>query len=766
MSDIPSPYNFVPASQHIQFVTGPFSQDHPYRDGVCGAIEVAVTNETPLFIRGTSNVEESYQLNGVWAIPGSSLRGLIRNVVEIASFSRLGPVNDLRFGFRDLQNRPLYGQYMASIANGLPTPKVSACWLKRVAGSDLDVDITETNETQVVATLDVVDFMKVEDGLLEPLLTDRQFRLGDRNPAPARYAALGIKPGERRSVTFPAREGKVREHGAKLEGYEALGEVRRSDPAGRERITGTLVVTGQPSERRPNTIKNHGSGNPKHHDFLFYGTRRQTFPVTRRALDDFEFIHTADAEKHGQRSTPNPEWGFWRGAFDKGDPVPVFAIFRPAGQSATGREVRSFGLASMFRLAFDYTVGDACKETQPEVASTQVDFAEAVFGRVPRGKKHPAHPDDPESLKGRVSFDSLVASSVGPEQECPTVEVVFGAPKPSYYPNYVENGISSAEWGAAVPNGAPVSGAYRTLMDKTATLRGWKRYLLQDAVPRPRLPEKVQDHQKTRFRPLKSGTTFTGKIRVHNLRLHELGAILWALDFGREGDCRHGLGLAKPYGYGRVRIHVGSVDLAANDGRGGDLEAAARQAFSDHMETWAEKKRVPAGWRRSLHVENLLHLARPVPGNPSALQYPTLKPNMFTTAKRPENRWTLGPALPFDTWAAARRKEGTILPPLPGSPGAGNRTTPLAAPKAPSPAELRVPVVVPSGDSAEGCAKLVRQAALKGGQFALVRGWMKEGGPLEATRRDGARVGLGGVTERMKIKYPDIADWLAQGEPA
>lgn len=779
MSNIPSPYNFVPASTHIHIVERQISHDHPVADGVCGSIDITVTNETPMFIRGTTKPqghtpEKPYRLDERWAIPGSSLRGLIRTVVEIASFSRLGPVNDLKLGFRDLQNRDLYGVHMAAMANQQPTPKVSACWLKR-NGAPLDIDINEENENDPVATLEVVDYMKVEYGLLAPLLADRGFNLGERNSAPNRYRALGVQPGVKKTATFPAHQEKVREHGAVLDGYRAIGEVLRTDPVGRQKITGTLVITGQPSEYRMGAPKKHGAGNPKHHDFLFFGAPRAKFEVTRRQFSDFEFIHAADMEKHGQRSTPNPEWAFWKGAFDGDESVPVFAIFTP--ESASGRQVRSFGLASMFRLAFDLSIREALvRNTQPERHLGKLDFAEALFGRVPQGR---SQMEGDAALKGRVSFDTLVAESGSPQYEAAPVEAVFGAPKPSYYPNYIENGVVDPAWGTAVPAGSAVQGAYQTLMDKTASLRGWKRYALQDAVAHPPQPDKVKDHQKSRFTPLKPGVTFRGKLRFHNVTLVEVGALLWALDFGADARARHAIGLGKPYGYGRIKIAVTGSDIRPNDPTTvarPDFEASARKAFVDHMEAWAAAKKIPAAWRNSLHIENLVALARPASGNPIFLAYPTLKPNEFTNAKRPENRFTLAPAVPFDAWKQRRESEGVVLPPVSWrqraggggapSPGGGpNRGGPPPgrgpAPAAQTPAKMLM--VVPSGDTPEGCAKLVIQASIKGGQFALVRTWMAEGGAAEVVRRAGALKGLGGLTDKLKAKHPDIAEWLGRG---
>lgn len=767
---IPSPYNFVPAFEQVQWAEAPISQDHPWQDGVCGSFEITVTTETPTFVRGTEKParaelgEEPYKVDGQWALPGSSIRGLVRSTVEIASFSRLGPVNDLRFGFRNLQNRPLYGVHMAAIANRVPTPKVSACWLKRT-GLGLNEKLTEANKHDVVAILDVVDFAKVEHDLLKPMLV-KPFDLGARESAPARYAALGVKPGELKEVEFPLHPQVVRYHGDTLEGYRALGEFRRSAVDG-EKKKGILVITGQPSERTAKA--------PKRHDFLFYGVRRLPIAVTRQHFTDFEFIHSADQEKHGQRSTPNPEWAFWQRAFDEHKPVPVFAIFKPHVPGQV-RELRSFGLASTFRLAFEYTTGDAAANTQQVLLpdgsrDARLDYAESLFGRVPKDERHRARTDVHEALKGRVSFDTLVSKDA---QLSGPVTAVFGAPKPSYYPNYIENSPAAAGWGTAVPNGGPVIGDYKTLMDGNARLRGWKRYRLQAAVANPPLPDKVKDKQKSIFRPVKAGATFKGKVRVHNVRLHELGALLWAIKFGEDEHARHALGLAKPYGYGRIKITVEKEKpgaLIANDPEtiNGEIIPKAIAAFVDHMERWAKEKAVPAGWRKSLHIETLLHLAKPVVGDPMELRYPTLKPNEFTTAIRPANRWTLQPGLPFEQWLRERVADGVQLPPIPsqgrmsagGAQAANLRPQPGYAPQAAPPPLRPAPAAPPADDTAESCARKVTQTMAKGGQYSLVREWIQAGGPLEAVRRQGALMALGPVNEKMRAKQADIAEWLS-----
>ena len=92
---IKAPYNFVPLAQKVVFPewASQISIDRPFEDGISGTIDVEYTSQTPVFIGNGKNKEngcaDNYKAaNGKYAIPGSTLRGMLRNVIEIASFGK------------------------------------------------------------------------------------------------------------------------------------------------------------------------------------------------------------------------------------------------------------------------------------------------------------------------------------------------------------------------------------------------------------------------------------------------------------------------------------------------------------------------------------------------------------------------------------------------------------------------------------------------------------------------------------------------------
>jgi len=58
------------------------------------------------------------------------------------------------------------------------------------------------------------------------------------------------------------------------------------------------------------------------------------------------------------------------------------------------------------------------------------------------------------------------------------------------------------------------------------------------------------------FRPLDRNTVFTGKVRFHNLRKFELGALISSICFHNTPNVYHSLGSLKPLGYGRVKVEI------------------------------------------------------------------------------------------------------------------------------------------------------------------------------------------------------------------
>lgn len=114
-----APYNFVPLpGESFKEAQPPPSADAFLRDANTGVIEFTVTALTDFYTRGMWTEAEyrnqaredsqplPYMVDGKVRIPGSSLRGMIRSLVEILSFSPIGEINDTQMFFRAVASSP------------------------------------------------------------------------------------------------------------------------------------------------------------------------------------------------------------------------------------------------------------------------------------------------------------------------------------------------------------------------------------------------------------------------------------------------------------------------------------------------------------------------------------------------------------------------------------------------------------------------------------------------------------------------------------
>src|SRR6266487_1833248 len=137
--DASAPYNFVPLPEKIIHAVDSIGDlpDHNkyYRDRLSGYFDVTLTTRSPLYNRGPlpakdlSRQEELkdkpeffYTRNEhTPVIPGSSLRGMLRSVLEIASYSKMQWVSEKQLFFRTVDNTAIGKYYRARMGDHVET---------------------------------------------------------------------------------------------------------------------------------------------------------------------------------------------------------------------------------------------------------------------------------------------------------------------------------------------------------------------------------------------------------------------------------------------------------------------------------------------------------------------------------------------------------------------------------------------------------------------------------------------------------------------
>lgn len=558
MTSLATPYNFIPTAP---FVLSPewaaqASHDHPFVDGLSGELSIELHNDTALCLGGKQ--EEStkdkagkvhfYRTpDGTLAIPGSSLKGMLRNALSPVVFARMSQVEERKLSVRDISATGTY--YHKNIVQ----QKASAGWLRFDEGQWQIKGCSHVRIHQA----DIIEHLNINEGSWKRANTVKD-----------RYQLLeGVK-----SLQFDQEPKKTLIAATNL---------------GKGAISGSLVVTGQPG---PAFDRGRSA---KKWEFVFYAPQDKWYSVPTQTVTDFLFVHDN-----------SEEWAFLRSQGHGQVDIPVFF-------HGNVSDVKSMGLASMYRLAQRNSLHDALRNISAQhLDASKADFTELLFGRLQPEQIVVGGHD--WGLRGRVNIGLFQAQ--GSPQTKWTVETVLSSPKPSFHPAYLQQSGDS----------------YVTLDSDTPKLQGWKRYpVKQENIQRPPQMEdgkEISNKVKVSLETASEDTIFQGKIRFHNLRPVELGALLWILDFGGKEELRHALGMGKPFGLGQIKIDlkaensrvVANDRAALNELATSDILAASQHVFVSYMDqVWqavADTNNKNSHWETSPQVMSLFAMADPVEG--------------------------------------------------------------------------------------------------------------------------------------------------------
>lgn len=332
-----APYNFVPLPQRVLFAdTGP--NPHPWEahdrwlpGTQSGWFDIEVKALTPLYTkgplrrRGQGWVSDDDHASwctpdGRPAIPGSSLRGLLRSMVEILAFAKVQPVSDRKPFFRTVGPDTLGEAYRGRLT---------------------------------------ADGAKPRGGF---------FSLRDRS----------IRPVTVLRVPHALLKGRTNFSYQQRPDYKPDWELQHKPCWVRADVREDAVVTDislQPHKApwTEGTLVLTGSAPKKKHEFVLVPTDDKSVLVPPETLERFhdddqisqwQERHFVDGQPDGaRRERP----GFLR------DGEPVFYLTDARGS------VSFFGRARMFRLPYDRSPADLLPDDH---RAPRLDCAEALFGRV------------------------------------------------------------------------------------------------------------------------------------------------------------------------------------------------------------------------------------------------------------------------------------------------------------------------------------------------------------------------------------------------
>jgi CRISPR-associated protein (TIGR03986 family) len=563
-----APYNFVELPEqpvHAQDEHQPVLHDRYHSNRKTGRIVCTLTTASPLYVRCALTTEqfakgedERQHPPPDWrdavkhtpdffylhnreqpVIPGSSLRGMLRSLVEIAAFGKIARVTKNKPFFRtltDSSTRDIYNNFFV-VRHGRVRhrPNPSANCYGTYARTGFLVQRSSGEFT----------IKECESGRIKRSdIPGSSGRLADLYDLPAttpkwkyQHKSIYVQIDPEADHFFPAPPvppGKRNpRHPDMYLRYRAVSQASSHPASGLEE--GVLVLTGHMQHKKL--------------EFVFLKQTGQEYPVSnamvRRFHDDDQI--TQWQEKAFPKDRPQAQCRDRNGMLRDGEPV--FFLLND------DQTVRFFGRAQNFRLPYPHSPHDFIPDALK--SPDTVDLAEAIFGFVRDEKQKD---DNQQSRAGRVFVGDATLDD--PQQrevwlrDKPLIPRILATPKPTTFQHYLVQPEDDKQ--KLRHYASKVGGEDGTL------IRGHKLYWHQGDVdaahiededfPKKPAEDQRSDTQHTQFRPVRSGVSFTFTIHFENLTDVELGALLWVLRVAADPARRLKLGMGKPLGMGAVQI--------------------------------------------------------------------------------------------------------------------------------------------------------------------------------------------------------------------
>ncbi len=631
-----APYNFVPLPEKMVEAKTPPPQDIFHSDLLTGSIDIEIESCSPVYIRGMYTTEQYerlgnkksgdhlapeeklkreierapfYTVHQQPVLPGSSLRGMLRELVEIVSSGRMRWVSKSpTFTYRavaDKSDDPLKRKYKDIIGN--MAGNVRAGYLVFEHGSWYIQPAQTTDKAWFGSKK---HFLKVYE---EDIDISSFIKMSDLS----KYRPQVIEVSFQQNGWVKKRNDlvqKVKTHNAKISDPNKHWNEKRAcyivkSKSEKLSYEGWLITSGNMQET--------GIGTPNrfnHYIFPPADEKTTRLPVPEQVIEDY---------RAGLTPYQLEELTDWRdGIHDEswgclGHGKPVFYI--PSEDKS--KTVQYFGHNPNFRIPvmldgenraanpLDFVPDFLRNNPNPDMADAIFGWTEEweeknIDGQTIRKQIGPA-----KQRAGRVFFSDAMyvdnANGIWYNNGEPITPKILSSPKPTTFQHYL---IQDKEHD---PNKKESLAHYGTPPSQTG-IRGYKFYWHKGSDPKIKYEakdpsKKLPENVLTRITPIKSGVRFTSKIHFENLRPEELGVLCWVLKIqGESGKTyRHKIGMGKPLGMGAIKITLNNLYLSLRK----DESEKTRGRYAKLLDgnTWftpADSAKMPEGY--ILDFENFM----------------------------------------------------------------------------------------------------------------------------------------------------------------
>ena len=515
-----APYNFVPLPERIITVDDLPRQDRYDDNRYTGYLECTLTTKSPLYVRcgltlkqfdegkESKDLPEFFYINPDTKepiIPGSSLRGMLRTLVEIVGYAKVQPVSRQKIFYRAVADqmttlRESYHRQMQNVEAGY------------VEENDGEFAIRSAKMIKGNTFFKVTERVLEEGGVSFTSIFASNYR--------PQYVECWFRPSDKFS--------------------DSVGEVSSKPKPGYKK--GVLICSGR-------------FGKKKRKHWIVPEKDGSATPVLIPESTVIEYIDTLTPY---QKQKPFSDKV---GCLVKGRPI---FYLEENGKVIDFGPTRNFRVAyralgqSAALSSQDFVPADL---RDPNV----VDLAEAMFGFVkPKTKKE----QKDLARAGRIFVsDALLADGQSPDKiwlagdpNTVTIPRILSGPKPTTFAHYLTQRKPERIKVRGKRKDRYILGLdhYASPTPDETVIRGHKLYWHKGNASRKQIQEPDQvgpkDTQHSKIKPIHSGVHFRFCVRFENLSQVEIGALLWALTLPGPGEYCHKLGMGKPLGMGAVKI--------------------------------------------------------------------------------------------------------------------------------------------------------------------------------------------------------------------
>lgn len=508
-------------------------------------------------------------------IPGSTLRGMLRSLVEIASFGKVTDVYARRLVYRAIGKETEHEKKYRELLMFDETTQMARDRKNREA---------QGNKTRYFFT------PKIRGGYMRRVSSDWYIQPAEERKGTT-YARISHKkipsgklievPGCINANKIYADVGEYQFHEYR-EGFINIREARVTEASDKplpKLFDVTLARSGHMFSKRSEAVIYHPSPDSVDKDDPAKPDLKGCLKLEDEQIDDYRNQISAEQEKLLGKG----------GVLRDGQPV-FFTVVRDQKGNPIIKDgklqVDFFGHCRMLRLPYKQSPEDHTPILlrQP----TDIDLAEAIFGFTKDPKDFKQKPSNKElRYAGRIRISS--ARLVSPKEDIwlspsrPITPSVLGTPKPTTFQHYLvqpePNPAKGQQSGYGKSKAELRLKDYAALTPNSTVIRGHKLYWHKGAVRQAdiQLNERGKGNVTTQIQPVRAGVEFKFQIQFENLSEIELGALLWILRIGADDNYRLKLGMGKPLGMGAVKV-VPTLRLI-------DREARYSQLFDG--EEWA-----------------------------------------------------------------------------------------------------------------------------------------------------------------------------------